>query len=166
MPYRAADPAYYLEDEVDLEYYRLQKISDGRIDLPGGEANPLKGPGDVGTEQGDDDVIPLSELIDILNERFGTDFTAADQLFFDQIEVEAVENDNLRQAAKVNSMADFLDIFNKAFEGLAIDRIEGNEDIFSRLMSDAEFRDLAQDSLGQKVYKTLVKDGGREHKGE
>lgn len=160
LPRRASGPAYHLEDEVDVEYYRLQKISEGSIDLARGEAKPLKGPNEVGTGQPDED-IRLSELIAILNERFGTDFTAADQLFFDQIEVEATENDNLRQAAKVNSMDDFLDIFNKAFEGLVIDRMEGNEDIFGRLMSDADFCDLAQDSLGQKIYKALAKDRGR-----
>lgn len=120
----AAGPAYHLEDEVDLEYYRLQKISECSIDLASGEAKPLKGPDDVGTGQGVYDVTPLSELIDILNERFGTDFTAADQLFFDQIEVEATENDNLRQAAKVDLMTDFLDIFNNAFEGLVIDQMD------------------------------------------
>lgn len=158
LPRRASGPAYHLENEVELEYYRLQKISEGSIDLHRGEAQPLKGPSDVGTGQIYDDEIRLSELIDILNERFGTDFTEADQLFFDQIEAEAKGDDNLRQAAKVNSMADFLDIFKKMFEGLVIDRMEGNEDIFGRLMSDAEFRDLAQDNLGQKLYKVLAKE--------
>lgn len=140
LPRRASGPAYHLENEVELEYYRLQKISEGSIDLHRGEAQPLKGPSDVGTGQTDDDEIRLSELIDILNERFGTDFTEADQLFFDQVEAEAKEDDNLRQAAKVNSMADFLDIFKKMFEGLVIDRMEGNEDIFGRLMSDSTLR--------------------------
>jgi len=158
LPRRASGPAYHLENEVELEYYRLQKISEGSIDLHRGEARPLKGPSDVGTGQTDDDEIRLSELIDILNERFGTDFTEADQLFFDQIEAEAKEDGNLRQAAKVNSMADFLDIFKKMFEGLVIDRMEGNEDIFGRLMSDSEFRDLAQDNLGQKLYKVLASE--------
>ena len=156
LPRRASGPAYHLEDEVELEYYRLQKISEGSIDLCRGEAKPLKGPGDVGTGK-EDYEIPLSELIDILNERFGTDFTEADQLFFDQIEVEAKDDENLQQAAKVNTMGDFLQIFKKAFEGLVIDRMEGNEDIFGRLMSDADFRDLAQDNLGQKIYKALAK---------
>ncbi len=128
-----------------------------RCKAPGGWLDH-KGPGDVGTGQTGDDEIPLSELIDILNERFGTDFTEADQLFFDQIEAEAKDDDKLRQAAKVNSMADFLDIFKKMFEGLVIDRMEGNEDIFGRLMGDPDFRDLAQDSLGQKLYKTLAKE--------
>ncbi len=158
LPRRASGPAYHLENEVELEYYRLQKISEGSIDLHRGEAQPLKGPGDVGTGQPGDDEIRLSELIVILNERFGTDFTEADQLFFDQIEAEAKVDENLRQAAKVNSMVDFLDIFKKMFEGLVIDRMEGNEDIFGRLMSDPEFRDLAQDNLGQKLYKILARE--------
>ena len=158
LPRRASGSAYHLENEIELEYYRLQKISEGSIDLHRGEAQPLKGPGEVGTGQPGDDEIRLSELIVILNERFGTDFTEADQLFFDQIEAEAKEDDNLRQAAKVNSMADFLDIFKKMFEGLVIDRMEGNEDIFGRLMSDPEFRGLAQDNLGQKLYRVLAKE--------
>jgi type I restriction enzyme, R subunit len=36
----------------------------------------------VGTGH-EDEKIKLSELINLLNERFGTDFTHADQLFFD-----------------------------------------------------------------------------------
>ena len=158
LPRRASGPTYHMEDEVELEYYRLQKISEGSIDLGRGEADPVKGPSDVGTGQVDDEEIRLSELIDILNERFGTDFTEADQLFFDQIEGEAKGKESLQQAAKVNTMGDFLQIFKNAFEGLVIERMEGNEDIFSRLMSDAEFRDLAQDNLGQKIYKALAKD--------
>jgi type I restriction enzyme R subunit len=37
--------------------------------------------------------VPLSQLIDVVNERFGTDFNQADQLFFDQI-VEAAMGDD------------------------------------------------------------------------
>lgn len=159
LPRRASGPAYHLENEVELEYYRLQKISEGSIDLHRGEAQPLKGPADVGTGQAGEDEIRLSELIDILNERFGTDFTEADQLFFDQIEAEAKDNEDLRQAAKVNTMADFMEIFKKMFEGLVIDRMEGNEDIFGRLMGDVDFREIAQDNLGQKLYKTLAREG-------
>jgi type I restriction enzyme, R subunit len=47
-------------------------------------------------------MVSLSRLIDVVNERFGTDFTAADQLFFDQIIEAALADESLRQAAKVN----------------------------------------------------------------
>jgi type I restriction enzyme R subunit len=154
LPRREGAGPVHLEDEVELQYYRLQKISEGQIDLNTGAGQPLKGPSDVGTGQ-DDDEIRLSELIDLLNQRFGTDFTQADQLFFDQIQEEAVESDTLRQAAGTNSKEDFRYVFEKAFERLVIDRMEGNEAIFGKLMADGEFRKLAMEHLLHKVYEAL-----------
>lgn len=158
LPRREGAGPVQLEDEVELQYYRLQKISEGQIDLATGNGQPLKGPSDVGTGQ-DDDEIRLSELIDLLNQRFGTDFTQADQLFFDQIQEEAVESDTLRQAAATNSKDDFRYVFEKAFEGLVIDRMEGNEEIFGKLMADGEFRKLAVEHLLHKVYGALKGSG-------
>ena len=51
----------------------------------------LYGQTDVGTGQADEDV-RLSTLVGKLNERFGTEFTPADQLFFDQVRETAVAN--------------------------------------------------------------------------
>jgi type I restriction enzyme R subunit len=160
LPRRASGPAYHLEDEVELQYYRLQKISEGQIDLKSGEANSIKGPTDVGTGKAEDEEIRLSELIEILNERFGTEFTQADQLFFDQIQEEAIANEGLRQAATVNTVDDFRYVFSKAFEGLVIERMEGNEEIFSKLMSDEEFRKMASEHLLHKVYSSINQNKG------
>ena len=157
LPRREGEGPVHVEDEVELEYYRLQKISEGRIDLSAGEAAALKGPGDVGTGQ-PDELVRLSELIDILNERFGTDFTQADQLFFDQIQEEAIESETLRKAAENNSLDDFRHVFEQTFEGLVIDRMEGNEEIFGKLMSDGEFRRLALNNLLNKVYGAFKKN--------
>ena len=154
LPKRETGPGQQLEDEIELQYYRLQKISEGQIDLNTGDGHPLKGPSDVGTGQ-EDQKIKLSELIDILNERFGTNFTQAEQLFFDQIQQEAIESDALQKAAATNSKDDFRYVFEKAFEGLVIDRMEGNEEIFSKLMADGEFRKLAVEHMLHKVYGAL-----------
>jgi type I restriction enzyme R subunit len=154
LPHREGGGTVQLDDEVELQYYRLQKIGEGRIDLSAGQAQALKGPSDVGTEQ-EDAPIRLSELIDLLNARFGCDFTQADQLFFDQIQEEAIESDALQQAAQTNSKEDFRYVFEKAFEGLVIDRMEGNAEIFGKLMSDGEFRKLAVEHLLHKVYGAL-----------
>ena len=40
LPKRNTGPGYHLEDEVELQYYRLQKISEGQIDLNTGDGNP------------------------------------------------------------------------------------------------------------------------------
>lgn len=155
LPRRASGPAYHFEDEIELEFYRLQKISEGRIDLSGGEVRPLKGPGDVGTGRDGDKEVHLSELIDVLNERFGTDFNQADQLFFDQIKEEAMADQAIHQAAQVNTLDDFRLVFEKAFEGLAIDRMEGNEEIFGKLMGDTEFRKVVSENLLHKIFDAV-----------
>lgn len=157
LPRDASGPGYQVDDDVSLEYYRLQKISEGSIDLTQGEATALKGPSDVGTGRPGDEEVPLSELVKALNERFGTNFTEADQLFFDQIEAEAIANEDLEKAVNANSLEDFGYVFRKAFEGLVIDRMEGNEEIFTRLMADGDFRDLASEHLLRKVYRALRK---------
>ncbi|MCP4492140.1 MAG: type I restriction endonuclease subunit R, partial [Gammaproteobacteria bacterium] len=153
LPRDATGPGYKVDGDVELEYYRLQKISEGSIDLEEGEAGELKGPSDIGTGRSQDDEAPLSELIKALNERFGTEFTEADRLFFEQIEEEAFEDANLKEAATANNYGDFSSILSKAFEGILIDRMEGNEEIFERLMGDADVRGIAVNDIAKSLYK-------------
>lgn len=155
IPRRSSGSGYELEDEVALRFYRLEQLSSGSIDLEDGEADPLKGPTQVGLRTADDKRVSLSQLIDKLNERFGTEFKPADQLFFDQIAEAAVDNETLKTAAQVNSMENFKPVFDRMLEGLFIDRMEGNEDIFDRLMNDAEFRNLAANDLMRNIYTRL-----------
>lgn len=155
LPRRQSGLGYEVEDEVALRFYRLQKVSEGRIDLAPGEAEPLKGPTEVGTGAYEDKSVVLSQLIDKLNERFGTDFKPADQLFFDQVTEAAVENETLKTAAKANTLDNFRHVFERMLEGLFIDRMEGNEEIFDRIMQDASFRDVATTHLMREVYERL-----------
>lgn len=155
LPRRSSGLGYELEDEVALRYYRLEQVSSGSIDLEEGEGDPLKGPTEVGLRSADDKKVALSQLVDKLNDRFGTDFKPADQLFFDQIAEAAVDNETLRTAAKANSMENFKPVFDRMLEGLFVDRMEGNEDIFDRLMNDSAFRNIAATDLMRDVYLRL-----------
>lgn len=155
LPRRADGPGYQLEEEVALQYYRLQKISEGSIDLSGGEAEPLKGPTEVGTKESKDERVHLSLLVDRLNERFGTEFTKADELFFDQVTETALLNERLQEAAKANSLENFNYVFEKMLEGLFVERMEGNEEIFTKLMNDDKFRNMAAGHLVKEVYSRI-----------
>lgn len=93
-----------------------------------------------------------------LNDRFGTAFTTADQLFFDQIEAQAVARDDIRQAAQANTIENFKLVFDQALDGLFIDRMEGNDDIFRRVMQDEKFRSVAAGYLLDRVYRQAQTD--------
>jgi type I restriction enzyme, R subunit len=99
--------------------------------------------------------VQLSTLVDKLNERFGTEFNMADQLFFDQVRETAVANEQLRQAVMANSIENFEPVFNKQLENLFVERMDGNEDIFVRLMNDEAFRNIASEHLMRAVYQQI-----------
>jgi len=61
----------------------------------------------------------------------------------------------LRLAAQSNSKTDFRYVFEKAFEGLVIDHMDGNEDLFAKRIGGAEFRKLTLEHLFHKVYTAL-----------
>lgn len=152
LPKRTTGQRYSFDDEVRLEYYRLQKISEGSISLRDGKAEPLDGPREVGSGASHDEDVPLSSLIEVINERFGTDFTDADQLFFDQIIEAAIEDGSLREAASVNPEEKFALLFSGLLETLFIERMEQNEDIFARFMNERDFQSLVSEWISRKVY--------------
>lgn len=157
LPRRSSSPAYHFDDNVRLEYYRLQKISEGSINLEDGYAKPLTGPQEVGSGFVHEEPVPLSRLIDVINERFGTDFNEADQLFFDQIVEAAMRVDSLHQAARANPIDKFQLVFRQILESLFIERMDMNEELFARFMNEPEFQELVAEGLGQKVYDRLPK---------
>lgn len=155
LPPPGGGKTFTVDDEVALKFFRLQQVSEGTIDLSQGEADPLKGPTDVGTGREPDTEVALSTLVDQLNERFGTNFTEADQLFFDQVRATAERDEKVVEAAKANNEANFSAFFGRILDDLFIQRMDGNQEIFNRVMSDKQFRAVAQDHLTQEVYRRV-----------
>ncbi len=147
-----------LDDDVALKFFRLQQVSEGTINLSQGEADPLKGPSDVGTAGQKDTCVALSTLVGQLNERFGTDFTEADQLFLDQVRAAAERDEKIVEAARANSEVNFSAFFGRVLDDLFIQRMEGNDEIFNRVMNDKQFRNVAQEHLAREIYER-VRDG-------
>jgi type I restriction enzyme R subunit len=159
LPKRNLGPSYHFDDEVGLKYYRIEKTAEGSIDLRPGDTKPVYGPTEVGTGASRGVKIELSQLIDILNERFGTTFKPGDQLFFDSIREDAMADSDLRQAAQVNTMENFGYVFFKALEGLFIDRMEQNEEITAKYLNEKDFQKVVGQELLKQVYEQINSEG-------
>lgn len=155
LPRRKSSPDYILDDSVRLEYYRLQKISEGSISLQEGKPYKLDGPTDVGTAVVNEPSVPLSRLVDIINERFGTDFNQADQYFFDQVIETAILDEGIITAAKVNPADKFELVFKNLLQDLFAERIDQNEEIFARFMNDNQFQKLVTTWLAEQAYNKI-----------
>ncbi len=144
-----------LEDEVELEYYRLQHVSTGAIDLDD-EGTTVRSPIDVGTGRTEEDEAPLSEIIANLNDRFGTAFDDSDRLFFEQIQEDGVNNENISQTAEANPFEKFDLAIRQELPKLMIDRMADNDEIVKRCLNDPDFQEIVFAGLARGIYETVT----------
>ena len=155
LPTHDRKAQYDFDGDVQLEYYRLQKISEGSIDLKKGYGQALDGPKSVGSGLVREKLVQLSQLVHLINTRFGTEFNQADQLFFDQIIQTAAQSEEIQQAVDANSKDGFKLLFGQILKSIFTERIDQNEGIFARYMSDDLFHDLVLERLNSDVYDRL-----------
>ncbi|MFH2006822.1 MAG: type I restriction endonuclease [bacterium] len=151
LPRQVGDPVD-IDGKAALEFYRIEKISEGNITLAAGEEAPVYGPTAVGTRKDKDEQEHLSRIIDILNERYEGEFTESDQLFFEQVITEAREDREVRQRAKANPYDNFSISFRETVRNLMIDRMDANAEIVSRYLNDEEFRKVAYEAMAKQIF--------------
>ncbi len=155
LPKRNNEGAYSFDDTVRLEYYRLQKISEGSISLNNEKTYKLDGPTDVATGMVREEEIAFSKIVDIVNNRFGTEFNQADQYFFDQIIETAITDEDIIKAAQSNPQDKFTLMFKSILQQLFIERIDQNEDIFARFMEGKEFSKILTELLAKEAFNKI-----------
>ena len=147
------DSSVIIDDEVKLAYYRLTKTHEGTSSLTPGETATVSGPTDVGTGRPrEPDLAALSEIVQVLNDKFGTDFKQEDQLLFDQVVGDLKQDDELGDQAKNNTIDQFKLAFDPKAMAAFVERMERNEDIASKFLENEELRNVAMDWMMQKVF--------------
>lgn len=142
-----------LDNEVALEYYRLQKIAEGDLVLQVQGEHGLNPTTEAGIKRQKEEKDRLSNIINLLNDKFGTDFTYADKLYFEQLEQALFENEDLKMRAQNNPIENFKYAFEEVFIQTLIDRMKDNEDIFDKIMGNSEFNSEVKNWLTKKVYQ-------------
>jgi type I restriction enzyme R subunit len=155
LPRTSEQDKFKLGDEVSLEYYRLERIAQNNILLEDQAIYELEGGGAAGIRMTKDEEAALSEIINVLNKKFNTEFNDADKLFFDQIEAELLLDAKLGEQAKNNTIDNFKYGFEDLFFDKLIGRMEQNQDIFAKMMDDKEFGEVVKNYMLNKVYSRL-----------
>ena len=144
-----------LGTEVELTHLRHQVTFSGSLSLTSeiGEVRSFHGEG-RGAQQ-ELELEQLSSIIDVLNERFGTDLTDVDKLLLDQFEETWVADDELSDQARNNTIDNFRLVFDRKFLQTIITRVDANEEIYKKILDDEDFRATLGDFYLRKVYERL-----------
>ena len=132
---------------VDMESYRVQQTSSGAIALErtGVELEPR---GAAWTGGGaEEEIAALSEILKLLNERFGTDFTEEDQVFVEQLEEKLARDAGLSDSLRVNTRENARLTFNHVVSDRLQEMVESNFKFYKQVTDDAEFAQVFLDWL-------------------
>lgn len=130
------DPTPHLEDEVALQYYRIQKVYEDSIDLMDEEGKLANNPDTSGASEDEKD--SLSNIISKLNDRWGTEFTHMDKVI-EQLTEDMVEDAEVKARAH-NSLDLFSIVYSERIQDIVLDRMNQNQDFAIKYLSDAQFR--------------------------
>ena len=147
-----------LDSEVALEYYRLQKVAEGDLVLQVQGGHDLGPTTEAGISRQKDEKDKLSNIITLLNDKFGTEFTESDRLYFEQIEQALFENKELKMRAQNNPIENFKYAFEEVFVQTLIDRMSDNEEIFDKIMEDSDFKTDVKEWMTKKIYERFNKE--------
>lgn len=65
----------------------------------------------------------------------------------------AEASEQIKEAARANNLSDFTAYLGRVLDELFIERMEGNEEIFSKIMTDREFRSAASEHLAFEIFE-------------
>ena len=144
-------PPVKVDDKAEMAAYKLDLIESGDIELESEDGSaPLKPPSETGTGSAEVQVEKLSKIIELVNERFGTEFDAQDLL--DGVMDQMVETEEIKEAALANTRKDFEYVGVPAFNRTLAERHGKHADFIDQIFQDpgmlAFLRSLALD----KVY--------------
>lgn len=90
-----------------------------------------------------------------MNERFGTEFSEEDRLFFQQIKEKACKDKQVIQTALANPLDKFELGIRKMIEEFMIERMGENDKIVTRYMADNDFQGTAFPILAKEIFEAI-----------
>ncbi len=146
-----------LGDDVVLASFKLKLEAEGALQLQARGVGELPGPEYTGTGTGKAPKERLSTIIELINERFGTDFDAQDLV--DGVTAQLVADEALQQAAKVNDKGNFSVPFQEALDDALVSRHEKHGDFINKVFQDDALGAFFRSWMLDQVYGRLRTPG-------
>lgn len=145
-----------VQQNIDMESYRVQETSRGKIGLErqAGQLEPMSAKPGVGG--GEDELEPLSRIIAVLNERFGLNLGPEHRVTLEHLRSALDEDTGLDASARVNTRENVRLTFDPKVEDKIQEIVETNFDLYKRITDDPDF--------GRTLKNYLFDDYIRRHR--
>ena len=145
-----------VQQNIDMESYRIQQMSRGaiRLERRAGQLEPMRTRDRRG--EGREELEPLSQIIAALNERFGLNLGPEHRVTLEQIRDALDQDPGLDASARVNVRENVRLTFDPKVEDKIQEIVETNFELYKRITDDPAF--------GQAIKNLLFDDYIRRHR--
>lgn len=142
-----------IQANIDIESYRVQQTNKGKISLSRGvgEVSPI-GPKEI-YNLPLDELEPLSQIIQQLNEHFGTDFSEDDKLCIRELEQRLADSTALEASVRVNPPDNARLTFDHVVNDLLQGMIDGHFKFYKQVNDDPDFSKFLLDWLFERYLR-------------
>lgn len=153
LPARREELPREIQQNIDMESYRVRETRSGKIALErgAGEVEPAGAALPRGVTPAE--IEPLSQIIRELNERFGTDFSAEDRVFIQQLEGALAADAALAASLRANLPENARLTFDHVVSDRLQDMVETNFEFYKRVTDDPSFAKFFLDWLFERLLK-------------
>ena len=148
-----------IQQNIDMESYRIQQIGDGKIELEraGDKLEPMrtKEHGETPPEE----LEALSRIIADLNDRFGIEMGPEHRLTLSQMMDRLDEDAALERAVCVNTPENIRIAFDYKVEQVIQEIVDQNFELYKRITDDAAFGDAIKNHLFDQYLRRNRSDG-------
>jgi type I restriction enzyme R subunit len=165
LPADRAELPREVQQNIDMESYRIQQTSSGSIalDRKAGVLDPQSAKGRYGMQP--EEMEALSRIIADLNERFGLNLGPEHRVTLAQM-MQTLDGDvALDAAARVNTRENVRLTFDNKVESVIQDIVDNNFELYKRITDDRSFGDALKNFLfdqylhGRRNAEELIKRG-------
>jgi type I restriction enzyme R subunit len=147
IPYERGELPREVQQNIDMESYRIQQTGSGKIELEpkGGTVDPQRTRGSHGG--GEEEIEPLSRIIEELNERFAINLGPDDRVTLHQVMGHLHADAALDASARVNTRENARLAFDHKVEDKIQEIIESNFELYKRITDDPPFGEAFKNAL-------------------
>jgi type I restriction enzyme R subunit len=156
LPIKRDELPVEIQKNIDMDSYQIKPTASGKIGL-------VRGVGELEPQKGGGDSIPpefplpepLSQIVQELNERFGTDFTDDDKVFIKHLEGKLATDRALEASVMVNTPENARLTFDHVANDKVQELIDTNFKFYKQINDDPEFGKFLLDWLFERYSQRM-----------
>jgi len=142
--------------DADLSHFRLEPTGQHNVSLSAVGDRDVRGhaaDGGVGREP---EMIPLSEVIAELNDRFGLGLGTSDEILVYQQVKSLVEDTSMQQIALMNDEERFGQVVDDRLDDIVAENAERNTDFVKNYFDNPDFAAIVKEAARKRAYRIIT----------